>query len=51
MTTFKIEQTTTGLKIRAITLTPTGKEKTRVIGRVGANDYAAADRIMNAYSA
>ena len=51
MTTFRIEQTTTGLKVRAITITPTGKEKTRIVGRVGANDYEGAERLIDSYSA
>jgi len=49
MTTFRIEQTTTGLKIKAITRTPRGREKSRIIGHVDANDSAAADRVMSEY--
>ena len=46
-TSFTIEQTTTGFKVRATTTKMNGKSSTRLVGR--ATDYEAAQVLIDDY--
>lgn len=46
-TSFTIEQTNSGFKVRAVTTKPNGKTTTRVVGR--ASDYEDAQVLIDDY--
>ena len=46
-TTFQVESTTTGYKVRAIVTKPNGKSTSRLIGRT--TDCSEVDSIIEAY--